>query len=375
MGNSPSRSRHSVDISGPRTLAPAAAAAASEMVETRHTTNQIGRRATTSTSTPTRTSSTPHTHRRARSTNFQSENTAKKSRESAPPPYSPYGAMNARPYDNVEKITAPSPPASSTAGSAVGTPHRRYSALPNLGAISENSPRLTVNTSVAGAAENVLEVLREYNTVIIVDDSSSMAGEAWRETREALAALAEIASKYDADGIDVCFLNDRRVGRNMTDAGSVNHLFQTVTPSGATPLAAKLDILTLFYMDQLDKAKAAADAGDQRALRAVKPINYIIITDGSPTDEPSDVIVRLAKRLDAGNYPLSQFVQIGNNPKATEFLTELDDDLSRTHGVRDIVDTTPYTGGVLTAELMIKMLLGGINRRVDRRGARSVMSQ
>lgn len=70
-----------------------------------------------------------------------------------------------------------------------------------------------------------------------------------------------------------------------------------------------------------------------------------------------------------------QFVQIGNNPKATEFLTELDDDLSRTHGVRDIVDTTPYTGGVLTAELMIKMLLGGINRRVDRRGARSVMSQ
>lgn len=152
--------------------------------------------------------------------------------------------MNARPYDNVEKITAPSPPASSTAGSAVGTPHRRYSALPNLGAISENSPRLTVNTSVAGAAENVLEVLREYNTVIIVDDSSSMAGEAWREvsvplicgccaisnpchirqqTREALAALAEIASKYDADGIDVCFLNDRRVGRNMTVRPSLPH--------------------------------------------------------------------------------------------------------------------------------------------------------
>lgn len=69
-----------------------------------------------------------------------------------------------------------------------------------------------------------------------------------------------------------------------------------------------------------------------------------------------------------------QFVQIGNNPEATEFLNELDDDLSRVHGVRDIVDTTPYNGGNLSAELIVKILLGGINRRVDRRGARSVMN-
>lgn len=54
-------------------------------------------------------------------------------------------------------------------------------------------------------------------------------------------------------------------------------------PSGATPLAARLDRLMLYYMDQLDRAKAAAEAGDHRALRAVKPINYIIITDGAPS--------------------------------------------------------------------------------------------
>lgn len=34
-------------------------------------------------------------------------------------------------------------------------------------------------------------------------------------------------------------------------------------------------------MEQLDKARAAAEAGDHRALRAVKPINYIVITDGA----------------------------------------------------------------------------------------------
>ena len=41
--------------------------------------------------------------------------------------------------------------------------------------------------------------------------------------------------------------------------------------------------------------------------------------------------------------------------------------------MRDIVDTTPYLGGQLNAETLIKILLGGINRRVDRKGGRSVM--
>ena len=87
-----------------------------------------------------------------------------------------------------------------------------------------------------------------------------------------------------------------------------------------------------------------------------------------------------------------QFVQIGDSPHAAEFLQELDDSLTSDHGVRvshvisrtvtilmsfgqDIVDTTPFTltGGALTAEMLTKILLGGINRRVDRRGGGSVM--
>ena len=73
-------------------------------------------------------------------------------------------------------------------------------------------------------------------------------------------------------------------------------------------------------------------------------------------DEPQDSIVSLARRLDCGNFPLAQvggiaqsevmgtdpelskvgiqFVQIGNDKVATEFLKELDDALSGTHGVR-----------------------------------------
>ena len=68
-----------------------------------------------------------------------------------------------------------------------------------------------------------------------------------------------------------------------------------------------------------------------------------------------------------------QFVQIGTDRNATHFLRQLDDEIAGQEGVRDIVDTTPYLGGQLNAETLIKILLGGINRRVDRKGGRSVM--
>lgn len=55
-------------------------------------------------------------------------------------------------------------------------------------------------------------------------------------------------------------------------------------------------------------------------------------------DDPESVIVTAAKRLDARHFPLSQvgiqFVQIGDDAAATEFLTELDDNLASTHGIR-----------------------------------------
>ena len=55
-------------------------------------------------------------------------------------------------------------------------------------------------------------------------------------------------------------------------------------------------------------------------------------------------------------------------------MKELDDDLAGNKGVRDIVDTTQYLGGeALNKETIIKILLGGINRKVDKKGGASVM--
>jgi len=59
---------------------------------------------------------------------------------------------------------------------------------------------------------------------------------------------------------------------------------------------------------------------------------------GAPTDDPEPAIIQAAKRLDARLFPLSQvgiqFVQIGQDEDAAEFLRELDDNLSSVHGIR-----------------------------------------
>lgn len=96
-------------------------------------------------------------------------------------------------------------------------------------------------------------------------------------------------------------------------------------------------------------------------------------------------------QLDRGDFPLSQvgiqFLQIGNDSEvslspsvrlspdmswvlihqAREALQELDEGLAAAHGVRDMVDTVLFTGEEVSADLIVKTLLGGINRRLDRR--------
>lgn len=64
--------------------------------------------------------------------------------------------------------------------------------------------------------EDPLDMLRNYDTAILVDDSGSMAGGRWREAKKALMDVAEQAAIYDKDGIDVHFINDKRIGTGLT---------------------------------------------------------------------------------------------------------------------------------------------------------------
>ncbi|KEP52471.1 von willebrand factor type A domain protein [Rhizoctonia solani 123E] len=231
-----------------------------------------------------------------------------------------------------------------------------------------------VVSSRRGSKEDPLDMLKRYKTVMIVDDSSSMEGSSWVEAREALAGLADAAAKYDQEGIDVHFLNDHRVGTNIKNGVEVKRLFDYVTPKGITPTGEKLEELLLAYMNRLERAREEDPEGE---FKSIKPVNFIVITDGAPTDDPESVIVSIARRLDTGHFPLMQvgiqFVQIGTAEDTAEALRELDDGLAHQHGIRDMVDTTPYTGSEFNTDLLVKILLGGINRRVDRYGAAAVV--
>ncbi|KAF7352274.1 hypothetical protein MVEN_01191100 [Mycena venus] len=245
--------------------------------------------------------------------------------------------------------------------------------------------------------EDALEILRKYDTVILVDDSGSMTlpgskrGKTrWNEAGEALETLAETAQRYDGDGIDIYFLNNKTASLNIKSPSEVRALFAKVKPSGATPTGERLDQILKPRLRILEDASIEPDGTptDKKSGDEIKRVNIIVITDGEATDNPKYSIIDAASRLkampnlcmiQACRFPLNremlfdsiyqlgiQFVQIGNDSRATKALKELDDDLHKTRNIRDIVDTTPYSKlNPVTADGLIKVLLGGINRRID----------
>lgn len=226
--------------------------------------------------------------------------------------------------------------------------------------------------------ENPLDLLKNYDSIFVIDDSASMnvnelpdgsIGQSrWEEARDALAGMVTLAARLDDDGVDIHFLNNERCLVGCRDAQQVKSLFDSIEPEGITPVGSKLSELLLQYLDDIEEYKT------HKAGKQPKKRNYIILTDGSPTDDPESVIVAIASRLDRANFPLDQigiqFIQVGNDEEARQALEELDDALSSTHQCRDIVDTVTYSNLAVNPEMITKALLGGINRRLDRQKER-----
>lgn len=189
-----------------------------------------------------------------------------------------------------------------------------------------------------------------------------MAGRSWRETRDALMAIAPIITQYDDDGIDIYFFNypDHPSHHNVTSAAQVEAIFNKVQPRGGTPTGTKLNTIIKPYLREIEA----------KGIDNKKPLNIIVITDGVPSDDPESVILAACKKLDKWDAPSHQigiqFFQVGNEPGAAESLRELDDELGG-DDVRDIVDTVPWNGSGLSAMGMLKVLLGSVVRKLDRK--------
>ena len=182
--------------------------------------------------------------------------------------------------------------------------------------------------------ERVFGNLRSYDTVFLVDDSDSMYGPRWDTTKHVLAKIATIAVLHDRDGVDIRFFNeyledDERL--NLDSADKVMSIFGKVDPYGSTRTA---DVLERELNDYI---------AEYRRNRHKKGLNLIILTDGEPDrgQDVAGVIAKSAKKLEGLEAPLRQvgvqFVQIGGDKKAAEFLATLDNDLQQKYTLdRDV---------------------------------------
>ncbi|KAG2338971.1 hypothetical protein BDR05DRAFT_992290 [Suillus weaverae] len=212
-----------------------------------------------------------------------------------------------------------------------------------------------------------LKKLADYKTVVLIDDSISMAEEqSWTLVREALAGIADLANQYGSQGIDLHFLHHEHFHQNIKTSNEVQHIFNQMAPNGPeTPTAAKLEELINFYLPLVE-----------RKFPQHSPIDIIVITDGVATDQQAlpEVIVSAAHRLERNQVPEEmfgiQFVQIGTDEEAASALRALDDHLAKQYKIRDIVDTTPYDPqeGAFNTDYMLKILLGGVNKVLDNGG-------
>ncbi|KAK0730844.1 hypothetical protein B0H67DRAFT_528030 [Lasiosphaeris hirsuta] len=235
---------------------------------------------------------------------------------------------------------------------------------------------------------NKLTRLRMFDTVFIIDDTGSMAEtydepgarSKWSDLIESLRYIVDIVCRYDKDGVDVHFLcSDHMDESGITDGQEIMDLLNRVGPDevgGGTYFSQQLWGILTSYLDRFEEWKAGMK--DRSRSKGPKMLNLIVVTDGAADDKEDveNVIVEAAKRLDKlGALPYQvgiQFLQIGKDEDAAQWLEELDDSLKGEHGVRDIVDTRPWDHpreiGKPLQERLAQILLGAIDRSQDGNG-------
>ena len=262
-----------------------------------------------------------------------------------PPVYQPGQAYNPGPSYSSGPVNAPNVSPSFAQGA------------PQYGAPAP------VSAQVTAPVDDPYAFLVTFDTVFIIDDSASMQGSRWKEVSNTLTSITPICTARDADGIDIYFLNHKSIYTNVNDVYAVESIFKRVAPSGSTPTGNRLYNILDPYVKALQRRETK------------KPLNIIVITDGAATDDPESVIVDAAKKLDAIQAPPwqvgIQFFQVGDDREAAEVLRELDDALVDLGCKRDMVDTVPNNrlGATLSAEMILKTVLGGVHRRFDRKKA------
>ena len=198
--------------------------------------------------------------------------------------------------------------------------------------------RLSTDWRIERELANDVVRLALYDIILFIDDSGSMTfeenGSRVDDLKLILNRVAYAASLFDDDGVQIRFLNNSIQGNDIREDRQVQDLISRIKFNGLTPIGTELQKKVL---DPL--ILGPAGAGHLR-----KPVLVITITDGQPAGEAMDMLANVIRtathKLGSSRYGRGaaafQFAQVGNDLKAREFLSKLDEE----PGIGDVIDCT-----------------------------------
>lgn len=199
-------------------------------------------------------------------------------------------------------------------------------------------------------------IVEDRDYTLIIDKSGSMSindrpgGKTrWESAQESTLALARTCEEIDPDGITVYLFSGRFRRYDNVTSDKVSKIYEENDPMGRTDLASVLLDAVDNYFER--KAAGAAKTNGETIL---------VITDGEPDDYKSvmRVIIEATSKVDRDDELGISLIQVGNDRKATQFLTALDDQLESAGAKFDIVDTVTMDDmqGMTLAEVLLKAI-------------------
>ncbi len=211
-----------------------------------------------------------------------------------------------------------------------------------------------------------LEKLRNFEIVIVIDDSGSMITAVdrtqrtrWDELRDIVKIVIEIGVIFDANGIDIYFINGRNFLK-VKDPRVVDEAFAT-PPSGYTPLVPVLEKIFQSPLSNVGR--------DKKLL-------VFVATDGEPTDDDGNPVVsELAHVMQNKRQTDTTYVSfllctdvqacveyLSKWDKAMQNIDVTDDFYTETAKIRQYRGRNfPFTFG----DYIVKALIGAIDREID----------
>lgn len=181
--------------------------------------------------------------------------------------------------------------------------------------------------------------LNKRDYVLVLDRSGSMSKTVksssnqtrWNAMQEVATSVARKCQELDDDGIDLYLFNNSFKKFENTTPEKIEEIFNKTSPNGGTDFVPVLSEVIKTHFS-----------------RSNKPTTVLVVTDGEPSDgatgqrELAKLIIETTKKLESGDDLGIEFLQVGDDPAARDFLRKLDDQLESAGAKYDIVDTKTF---------------------------------